>query len=177
MNHGNMRWISKPIHLKENVGGILTYPLITHWRSMMSSQAAKRSRELFENGYYCAESVLLAVAEEKGIESDLIPKIATGFCSGIAQTSNQCGAVSGGILAINLLTGRSSPQDSIEKNYALIQEFLRTFEDRFGSTNCKALTGCDLNTEEGQLRFREDNKIVQCSEYVEEATQLVLDLL
>jgi C_GCAxxG_C_C family probable redox protein len=95
----------------------------------------------------------------------------------MARTSNQCGAVSGGILAINLLTGRSSPQDSIEKNYALIQEFLRTFEDKFGSTNCKALTGCDLNTEEGQLMFKENDKILQCTDYVEEATRLVLDLL
>lgn len=143
----------------------------------MTSQAAQRSRELFENGYYCAESVLLAVAEEKGIESDLIPKIATGFCSGIAQTSNQCGAVSGGILAINLLNGRSSPQDSIDQNYALIQEFLRTFEDKFSSINCKALTGCDLNTEEGQLMYKENNKKIQCAEYVEEATRLVLDLI
>lgn len=143
----------------------------------MTSQAARRSRELFENGYYCAESVLLAVAEEKGIKSDLIPKIATGFCSGMARTSNQCGAVSGGILAINLLTGRSSPQDSIDKNYALIQEFLRTFEDQFGSINCQALIECDLNTEEGQIRFQEENKIHQCYEYVEEATRMVLDLL
>jgi C_GCAxxG_C_C family probable redox protein len=144
---------------------------------MMTSRAAKRSRELFENGYYCAESVLLAVAEEKGIESDLIPKIATGFCSGIARTSSQCGAVSGGILAISLLTGRSSPEDSIDRNYALIQEFIGTFEDKFSSINCKALIGYDLNTEEGQFMYKENDKILQCTEYVEEATRMVLDLL
>lgn len=95
----------------------------------------------------------------------------------MARTSNQCGAVSGGMLAINLLTGRNSPQDSIDENYALIQEFLHTFENKFGSTNCKALIECDLNTEEGQLRFRENDKIMQCYEYVEEATRLVLDLI
>ena len=50
----------------------------------MSNETSQRSRELFDSGFYCAESVLLAIAESQGIESDLIPRIATGFCSGIA---------------------------------------------------------------------------------------------
>lgn len=38
---------------------------------------SQRAGEVFESGYYCAESVLLAVAESRGIESELIPRIAT----------------------------------------------------------------------------------------------------
>jgi hypothetical protein len=49
----------------------------------MSHDVARRSRELFESGFLCAESVLLAVSEAEGVRSDLIPKIATGFCSGM----------------------------------------------------------------------------------------------
>ena len=52
----------------------------------MNDRVSQRSRELFDSGYYCAESVLLAIAENQGIQSDLIPKIATGFCSGISRT-------------------------------------------------------------------------------------------
>lgn len=59
--------------------------------------------------------MLSAVAEEKGIQSDLIPKIATVFCSGIARTSSQCGALSGAIIGINLLTGRNSTEESVKK--------------------------------------------------------------
>jgi C_GCAxxG_C_C family probable redox protein len=64
----------------------------------MSEQASQRSIELFTSGYFCAESVLMAIAESQGIQSDLIPKIATGFCSGIARTGSICGAVCGAIM-------------------------------------------------------------------------------
>jgi dihydrofolate reductase len=37
--------------------------------------------------------VLLAIAESQGIQPDLIPRIATGFCSGISRTGGMCGAV------------------------------------------------------------------------------------
>ena len=54
----------------------------------MIEQASKRSLELFKSGYFCAESVLLAIAENQGIQSDLIPRIASGFCGGISHTGN-----------------------------------------------------------------------------------------
>jgi len=119
----------------------------------------------------------LAVAEEKGIHSELIPKIATGFCSGIARTSSQCGAVSGAILAINLLSGRSSPEESIEDNYRLIQELMAAFESRFGATNCRQLIQVDLATEAGQAEFKAQNKFADCLDYAEGATELALSLL
>lgn len=80
------------------------------------------------------------------------------------------------MLAINLLTGRSSSEDSVDRNYALIQEFLGAFEEEFGSTNCQALVECDLSTEEGQTKFRDQDKIELCYQFVEEATRLVLNL-
>jgi len=44
-------------------------------------QTARRSGELFDQGFCCAESVLQAVAESRDIHSDLIPRIATGLCA------------------------------------------------------------------------------------------------
>jgi C_GCAxxG_C_C family probable redox protein len=141
------------------------------------NKAAQRSGELFSSGYYCAESVLLAIAEEVEIQSHLIPRIATGFCSGMARTCGVCGAVSGAILGISLVTGRDAPDESVEETYALVRELIKTFEDRFGSTNCQALTGCDLGTEEGQTTFTENNLIEKCREYVEEATRIASSLI
>ena len=77
----------------------------------MCEQAPQRSLELFRSGYFCAESVLQAIAENQDIQSDLIPKIATGFCSGISRTGGMCGAVSGGIMGIGLVAGRNSPAE------------------------------------------------------------------
>ncbi|MFC1823386.1 C-GCAxxG-C-C family protein [Thermodesulfobacteriota bacterium] len=143
----------------------------------MSEKVAKRSRELFEGGYYCAESVLLAIAESRGIKSELIPKIATGFCSGISRTCGMCGAVIGAIMVINLVTGRNSPDESVEENYALCQKMMASFQDRFGSTNCQELTGCDLGTDEGQKIFGEKNHIEKCKDYTEEAARIAHSIM
>ena len=120
--------------------------------------------------------MLLAVAESQGIESDLLPKIATGFCSGLARTAGLCGALSGGILALNLLTGRSEPGTPVDQNYSLVRALIDQYESAFGSTNCKVLTGVDLGTEEGRAVFREKNQIVSCLNQAEEVTRMVLKL-
>ncbi|MBC8508044.1 MAG: C_GCAxxG_C_C family protein [Anaerolineales bacterium] len=119
----------------------------------------------------------MAVAEAKGIQSDLIPKIATGFCSGIARTSGQCGALSGAIMGISLMTGRSDPDESVEENYRLVQKLMTMFEGEFGSGNCGNLTQVDLNSEEGQAAFKASNQIENCYNYVEFVTEMTLSLL
>lgn len=143
----------------------------------MIETASRRSRELFNSGYRCAESVLMAVAESKNIQSDLIPRIASGFCSGLAHTNGTCGAVSGAIIAINLMKGRSDPTESTEENYKAIQEFIEGFQKLFHSIQCGELTGCDLGTEEGATAFKEGNKIEICLDFTEEATRLALHII
>jgi len=143
----------------------------------MSEQASQRSLELFKSGYFCAESVLLAIAENQGIQSDLIPKIATGFCSGISRTSSMCGAVSGAIMGINLVAGRSSPSESIELSYTLTRKLISHFERQFGSVNCRQLIGCNLASEAGQRYFMDNNLMEHCLQYAEEATQMAISLI
>ncbi len=74
----------------------------------------------------------------------MIPRIATGFCSGISRTGGMCGAVSGAIMGIDLVTGRNSPAESLEANYALIQKLISRFEKQYGSVNCRQLLGCSF---------------------------------
>jgi C_GCAxxG_C_C family probable redox protein len=136
-----------------------------------------RSRELWGSGYYCAESVLLALAEEQGIQSDLLPRIATGFCSGVARSCGTCGAVSGAILGLSLCHGRNSPDESVDDAYAVIRELTGLFEKKFGSVNCQELIGCDLGAAEGQAFFRANNLREQCGRYVEEATRMAMQLI
>ena len=143
----------------------------------MTDKTSQRSGELFDSGFWCAESVLLAVAESKGIESDLIPKIASGFCAGISRTNQLCGALSGAIMAINLLYGRSKPDESMDKNRFLVQEMIEMFKDKFGSTNCRELTGCDLETEEGYKLYYSNNLNIKCRNFVTEAVSMAILLI
>lgn len=140
----------------------------------MAEQVASRSEELFRQGLFCAESVLQAVAESQNVKNDLIPRIATGLCSGIARTSGLCGAASGAILAINMLCGRDDTTSTVEDNYKVVRNFIRRFEAEFGSSNCHQLVGCRLDTPDGQAFFKENNLWDKCLVFTREAGRFAI---
>ena len=121
--------------------------------------------------------MLLALAEQQGIRSDVIPSIATGFCGGISRTGGLCGAVSGGVMALGLAFGRQTPQDSREPAFTAVQAFLTGFEARFGSLTCPGLTGCHLGTPEGVEKFRQIRDTIDCAGFVGEAARMAWELI
>ena len=134
---------------------------------------SERAVGFWNSGYYCAESVLMAAAEEQGIRSDLIPKIASGFCSGVAQTGGMCGALSGAVMGLGLTAGRGDPQGERDLIYQKTQNLVSAFESKFGSSNCSQLLDLDLGTERGQEQYKARNLNPQCEGYVREAARLV----
>ncbi|WP_172649545.1 C-GCAxxG-C-C family protein [Thiolapillus brandeum] len=141
------------------------------------SKASQKGKELFDSGLYCAESVLKVIADEENIDSPLIPGIATGFCSGMSRTCNMCGALTGGILALNVVFGRSSSEESVEENYIAVQSLMNKFKNEFGTTNCQELLDCDLGSKEGQQTFNENNLHLKCREYTGKVTQLAREII
>jgi len=139
--------------------------------------AAERSRALFDSGMYCAESVLQAVAEVMGIQSDLIPRIATGFCGGVSHTCRLCGALSGAVMAINIIHGRQSPEESVTQNFELVKKVINRFVSQFGASNCQELISCDLGTDEGQSYFIKNNLVEKCKDYTAGAVRIVIQIL
>jgi C_GCAxxG_C_C family probable redox protein len=111
------------------------------------------------------------------IHSEIIPRIATGFCSGMARTGGMCGAVSGGIMAIGLSLGRDAPTDPIDPCYQAVRTFMDRFSARYQALTCLALTGVHLGTPEGQAAFQEKKQIYLCYDYVTEATRLVVEIV
>ena len=140
----------------------------------MFESAMERSRELFGSGWYCAESVLMAVAEHQVIICKYIPKMATGFCSGLSRSGGMCGALTGAVLAIGLVLGRDEASESVDDCYRATREMMDGFIEAFGADTCETLTGCHLGTDEGQARFRAENMHERCLEFVAGATRLAL---
>ena len=126
----------------------------------------------FLSGLYCAESVLLALAEARGTRSELIPNIATGFCSGMGRTCGTCGALTGAILGIGLALGRSAAGESVEPAYKAVRRLIAEFEEEFGARDCHLLLGCDLGTPEGQAVFREKGLRDRCAEFTGKAAEI-----
>lgn len=139
---------------------------------------SQRSVALFTSGLNCAESVLQAIAEYKGVKSNVIPKVATAFCAGVARTGGMCGALAGAIMGLSLVHGRNKPGDPYEECFDLTGRIIELFEKRFGATNCPDLIGCHLGTKEGQEKFKaEDLRENKCRLYTEEATDMAVMLL
>lgn len=133
--------------------------------------------ENFSSGLYCAESVVLTIAETYDIETELFPKIATAFCSGMSRTCGTCGALTGGILGISAIHGRTGAAESVEKVYEATQALVTRFEAEFGSKNCHELLGCDLGTPEGQETFRNEGLNSRCHGYSIKAAELAVKII
>lgn len=117
------------------------------------------------------------MSESKGIKSDLIPKIATGLCGGVSNTDGICGAITGSVLALNMVEGRSEANASRDELKSKVQTLVTTFDEEFGSRKCYDLCGCDLGTDEGQEKYNIEEKYELCDKFVAKATQLTLNLI
>ncbi|OIN99445.1 MAG: hypothetical protein AUJ49_11115 [Desulfovibrionaceae bacterium CG1_02_65_16] len=126
----------------------------------------------------CAESVLAAVARGLGVRSPLIPRMATGFCSGLSRTCGPCGAFSAGVMALGLALGRDSGRDDLNETFGPVQEFREYFLERFGSLECRAIAGYDLGDVQGLAAYRENCvKTRICAPMLEQAAAQVIRIL
>lgn len=136
------------------------------------SGVRKSAEESFASGLYCAESVVFALAKAQGIESELLPKMATVFCSGMSRTCGTCGALTGAMMGVSLALGRSESSKSVQPSYAAAQRLIQEFEREFGTRNCSELLGCDLNTPEGQDKFGKERLWERCEKYTGKAAEI-----
>lgn len=103
------------------------------------------AKELFEQGYNCAQSVFGAFAEECGIDRETAVKLASPFGGGIGRMREVCGAVSGMMMAAGLLCGYSDPKafDEKKRTYGMVQELAGRFREENGSIVCRELLGLE----------------------------------
>lgn len=141
------------------------------------SDVRKSAEESFESGLYCAESVVLALAKAQNVESDLFPKVATAFCSGMSRTCGTCGALTGAIMGVSLALGRTDADDTVQPAYTATQRLIKEFEQEFGARDCHVLLGCDLNTPEGQTTFRENRLGQRCAKYTSKAAEIAARII
>ena len=144
----------------------------------MKKSVGEMAQTYFREGYSCAEAVLKSVAEAKGIDSPLIPKIATAFGSGLAGTDGACGALSGGYLALSMCKGRDTLADDRSTLYADIAKLKAMFQGSFSSTECTTLLGFSLSSPNAGEKFQAGNcKEGKCIYFVERVADEVMNML
>jgi C_GCAxxG_C_C family probable redox protein len=136
--------------------------------------------EKFKNGYNCAQSILYAFRDEGNLDEEIALKMTTGLGAGMGRKVEICGAVTGGILVLGFRHGRGSKDDPSvsEKTYDKTRELMDRFTAKHGTYNCRQLlNGCDLATEEGKLRFKEENlRNETCLKCVESVAEILEEI-
>ena len=122
---------------------------------MTRQHVSNRAFELHNTGFHCAEAVLLASLEQKGIHiPGGIPRFATCFGGGVGKTHTElCGALSGGLIALGCLSGRDEPGADWDKAASLAAEFRKRFLEEFGSSTCKDILA-SLGDQENMIKCK-----------------------
>ena len=127
--------------------------------------------------YNCCESVLLTLSEPLGIHSELIPKIGTAIGAGVSLNGLLCGSISGVALVIGIKHGRKSPEENPQPVWAMMDEYLAAFRERFGAVNCRELTRLDVKTQEGWKEYITRVHDYECTKRLKFAVEKALEIL
>ena len=106
---------------------------------------------------------------------------------GIAERGETCGAVSGPLMAMGLIYGRSMHQldnwDLYQQSLVPAGDFCARFEEAFGTTLCHEVQQgkfgrCYRLTDPGELQeFQNDGATEKCSEVVRQAVRLAAGII
>jgi C_GCAxxG_C_C family probable redox protein len=140
---------------------------------------SEQAKELFLSGYNCAQSILLSFADDLKFSKELAQKMAAGFGGGMGKRQETCGAVTGAIMVLGMMKGEevNNNDDLKAAAYGSVKNLTQDFVASYKTTRCRDLIGCDLNTPEGEAKYKEE-KIMEnvCAGCVQKAVQIVENL-
>ena len=134
----------------------------------------------FDQGFACSQSVFSTYSPQFGLDRETALKVAGAFGGGMGHMGEICGAVTGAFMVIGLKHGGTIAEDeqSEEKTYSLVNEFVNRFKSRNGSIVCRELLGCDISTPEGLNTAREKKLFTTlCPKYVRDAAEIIEQIL
>jgi len=80
-------------------------------------------------------------------------------------------------LAAGMKYGRTSPEENPKSVWNIVDKYVAQFEDRFGSVNCRQLTGLNLKTEEWLKKYFGKIHFYACIERLKVAVENALEIL
>ena len=102
---------------------------------------AEKALEAFTNGANCAQAVVVAYADDLGMDEKTALRLASSFGGGIGRLREVCGAVSGMMMVYGLLRGYDdlSDPDAKKAHYEHVQALAAKFREENGSIICREL--------------------------------------
>lgn len=105
--------------------------------------------------FFCSEAIVKAIKDEFELPfPDSVIALASGFPIGIGGSGCTCGAVSGGVMALGMVFGRSQPADpKVTRMLSLAKELHDFFQQRHTCLCCRVLTsGVEFGTPERKAK-------------------------
>ena len=146
------------------------------------SEKVEKARELFLEGYNCAQAVVGAFSDDVGLDFDTAMRLASSFGAGMGRLREVCGAVSGSFMILGLKFGYNSPDDKDGKirHYKLIQDVAERVCDEKGSIICREILGKRADKKESYVpddRTADYYKTRPCLGMVEEMAKITEEIL
>ena len=124
---------------------------IIHWETETENRA-EAAVAFFRQGYNCAQSVTLALADLYGLDAATLAQLSASFGGGIGRMRETCGAACGMFMMAGMEV--QNPQDSPSEpsctypdaalkkaNYQVVQHLAAEFRKRCGALLCRELLG------------------------------------
>lgn len=108
-----------------------------------TEKVRETAEDYYRNGdFYCSEAVIKTIVDEFKLDiSEKAIAMASGFPVGIGGSGCTCGAISGGVMALGLVFGRTKAKDPrVDTAMKLSAELHNKFKDKHKSACCRVLT-------------------------------------
>lgn len=136
------------------------------------------AKKLFEDGYNCAQAVLLAFCEDFGMDRETAMMISAPFGGGMGRLREVCGTVSGMNMVLGLAKRGYKKGDNASKAqlYKDVQTLAEKFREDNGSIICRELLNLRIEGKDNhvpELRTEKYYKARPCSELCRYAADLL----
>lgn len=138
----------------------------------------ERANEYHGRGFNCCQSVVAAFSDLTGLSEQESFNIGGGFGAG-AGTGELCGALSGAIMALGMLTpvDPADPVGSKRRTVAKSKELQKRFLERFGHLRCQDLLKNRTEAEEETGAAKRLGLTRHCDIMVVTAVEIVEEML
>ena len=137
---------------------------------------AETAKNLFFEGYNCAQAVMLAFADALDIPQQTLKAAGLPMGGGMGRLRQTCGGVSGAAITAGLLF----PDYSKNEMYALVQELAKRFQAKNGSINCgELLSGAGVKADtlpQAEARTQQYYKKRPCPDLIYGAAEILEEI-
>jgi len=143
---------------------------------MFKEEFIAKAQFLFDEGYACSQSVLLAYADQFDIDEKAAKLISSTFGGGMGRLRQKCGAVTGGFMVLGLAHGNANPKDMDTKlaAYQMVRDLNTQFEDIHGTSVCSELL--EKHASETEVAERKHHNMI-CRQAVGDVAGLLFDMV